>query len=138
MATIVILGAGMMGSALALPLVDRGHKVRLVGTHLDREIIDHLWATREHLKLRLALPREIRLFHHEELPVALHGAEVVALGVSSRGVRWAMEQLRPFASAGWPVVLITKGLAHIEDRLVPFPELITLELGVQAAAVAGP
>ena len=39
MATFVVLGAGMMGSALCVPLVDRGHRVRLVGTHLDGEII---------------------------------------------------------------------------------------------------
>ena len=40
MATVTIIGAGMMGSALAFPARENGHEVRLVGTHLDREIID--------------------------------------------------------------------------------------------------
>ena len=40
MAVITILGAGVMGSAMTLPARDRGHEVRLVGTHLDRRIID--------------------------------------------------------------------------------------------------
>ena len=40
MATVVIVGAGMMGSALAFPARENGHEVRLVGTHLDREIIE--------------------------------------------------------------------------------------------------
>ena len=40
MATITIVGAGMMGSALAFPARENGNEVRIVGTHLDREIID--------------------------------------------------------------------------------------------------
>ena len=40
MAVITIIGAGMMGSALAFPARENGNTVRLVGTPLDREIID--------------------------------------------------------------------------------------------------
>ena len=40
MATVTIIGAGMMGSALAFPARENGHEVRLIGTHLDREIIE--------------------------------------------------------------------------------------------------
>ena len=40
MATVVIIGSGMMGSALAFPARENGNTVRLVGTHLDREIIE--------------------------------------------------------------------------------------------------
>ena len=39
MAVITIVGAGMMGSALAFPARENGHTVKIVGTHLDREII---------------------------------------------------------------------------------------------------
>jgi glycerol-3-phosphate dehydrogenase len=35
MAKVVILGAGAMGSAMAMVTGDRGHRVALVGTHLD-------------------------------------------------------------------------------------------------------
>ena len=38
MSNITIVGAGMMGSALAFPARENGHRVRLTGTHLDREI----------------------------------------------------------------------------------------------------
>ena len=38
MAIITIVGSGMMGSALAFPARENGNTVRLVGTHLDREI----------------------------------------------------------------------------------------------------
>ena len=40
MKTITIIGAGMMGSALAFPARENGNDVRIVGTHLDREIIE--------------------------------------------------------------------------------------------------
>ncbi len=40
MAKIVILGAGVMGSAFDLPLSDAGQQVYLVGTHLDRDWIE--------------------------------------------------------------------------------------------------
>ena len=43
MATVTIVGAGMMGSATAWPLSDNGHTVRLVGTHLDTAIITLDW-----------------------------------------------------------------------------------------------
>ncbi|HSN10591.1 MAG TPA: glycerol-3-phosphate dehydrogenase, partial [Propionibacteriaceae bacterium] len=39
MATIAVLGAGVMASALTNPARDNGHEVRLVGTHLDDDII---------------------------------------------------------------------------------------------------
>ena len=40
MAVIAVVGAGVMGTALTWPLADNGHQVRLVGTHLDEEIIE--------------------------------------------------------------------------------------------------
>ena len=45
MAVFTVLGAGMMGSALCVPLVDRGHEVRLVGTPLDGAIVEVSSAT---------------------------------------------------------------------------------------------
>jgi glycerol-3-phosphate dehydrogenase (NAD(P)+) len=44
--TVSILGSGVMATALAFPLSDNGHEVRLVGTHLDRDVIDSIsWRT---------------------------------------------------------------------------------------------
>ena len=57
MAVITIVGAGMMGSALAFPARENGHEVRLVGTHLDREIIDRCRQTNRHPKFKKIFPR---------------------------------------------------------------------------------
>ena len=56
MSIITIVGAGMMGSAIGFPASDNGHEIRLVGTPLDREIIEHARRTGEHLTLRRRLP----------------------------------------------------------------------------------
>ena len=56
MAVITIVGSGMMGSALAFPARENGHEVRLVGTHLDREIIDTARKTNRHLKFKKDFP----------------------------------------------------------------------------------
>ena len=42
MAHVVILGAGVMGSAMAFPASDSGQRVSLVGTHFDRETIESI------------------------------------------------------------------------------------------------
>ncbi len=87
MARLAILGAGMMGSALAVPLVDRGHELRLIGTALDDELIAALKNGADHPTLRYPLPAATSsaIFFASELRAALSGVEAVALGVSSAG-----------------------------------------------------
>ncbi|MDI3498634.1 MAG: glycerol-3-phosphate dehydrogenase, partial [Archaeoglobus sp.] len=46
-----ILGAGAMGSALSVPLVDNGNEVRIWGTEFDTEILKSISAGREHPRL---------------------------------------------------------------------------------------
>ena len=50
MSNITIVGAGMMGSALAFPARENGLRARLTGTHLDSEIIAESKRTGKHPK----------------------------------------------------------------------------------------
>ena len=59
MAVITIVGAGMMGSALAFPARENGNEVRLVGTHLDREVIDECIKTDKHPKFTKKFPEVV-------------------------------------------------------------------------------
>ena len=61
MKTITIIGAGMMGSALAFPARENGNDVRLVGTHLDCEIIDTCRKTGRHPKFVKDFPAGVKL-----------------------------------------------------------------------------
>ena len=56
MATVTIIGSGMRGSALAFPARENGNEVRLVGTPLDREIIDDCRKTNRHPKFKKHFP----------------------------------------------------------------------------------
>lgn len=144
MAIITVVGAGMMGSALAVPLVDRGHDVRLVGTPLDGHIVRRLAVDHHHLTLKYELPRAITPFPVERLAEALDGADAVGLGVSSAGVRWAASALGPHLHADSLVFGITKGLEWDGERLRILPDVFEESLPaplaskLAPAAIAGP
>jgi glycerol-3-phosphate dehydrogenase (NAD(P)+) len=142
MARIVILGAGMMGTAFAWPLRDRGHDVHLVGTHLDGELITAIRETGRHPKLQLAPPEGVRAFLVDELEVALAGADAVVLGVSSAGVRWAGEILARLR-VELPIAMVSKGLEWDGRTLRLLPDILEDRLGPRAPSacpvgVAGP
>ena len=65
MATVTIIGAGMMGSALAFPARENGNTVRLVGTPLDREIIEVSAKTGRHPKFTRDFPAGIEYYQVE-------------------------------------------------------------------------
>ena len=94
MTRVAILGTGQTCAALSVPLADNGHDVRLVGTHLDREIIDGIKTSRVHPDLVGELPGSVEAYQLEEASEAFAGAEIVFSGVNSFGVRWAGERLR--------------------------------------------
>ena len=56
MAHVVILGAGVMGSAMAFPASDSGQRVSLVGTHFDRETIESIKGNGHHPRLNVTMP----------------------------------------------------------------------------------
>ena len=115
MKTIAIIGAGMMGSALAFPARENKNEVRIVGTHLDREIIDCCRKTGRHPKFNKDFPAGIEFYHIEQLPQALCGVDFIICGVSSFGVEWWSQQILPQLPDGVPVISVTKGLMNTPD-----------------------
>ena len=145
MATVVILGSGVMASALTVPLADNGHDIRLVGTHLDRDIIDGIQASGVHPGLGRKLPGSVRPYQVEQLEAAFDGAEIVLSGVNSLGVRWAGRQLAPMLEPSMLVIAIAKGMAASEDgdlRILPDVLAEQVPQGLRAripwAAIGGP
>ena len=122
MAVIVILGSGMMGSAMSYPARKNGNEVRLVGTPLDRAIIDGLRKDDFHITLKRTLPQGVKYYQIEELDEALKGADLLISGVSSFGVSWFAEEMLPRLRDDLPILGITKGMFDMEDgSLVPYP-----------------
>ena len=140
MSVITIVGAGMMGSAMCFPAMDRGHEVRLVGIH-NRVSIDEVNRSGYHPTLKRQLPDGIKAYHIEGLQEALDGADLVISGVSSFGARWFETTVLPLLPEGVPVLSVTKGLEALPDgTLVPFPIAMTQRAAkkVSLNAVGGP
>lgn len=124
MATVTIVGSGMMGSALAFPARENGNEVRLVGTPLDREIIETCKKLGRHPKFERDFPDGVKYYQIEELEEALIGADVLIGGVSSFGVDWFGDCVLPRIHADLPVLSVTKGLMDTPDgKLLTYPEL---------------
>ena len=151
MATIAIIGSGMMGSALAFPARENGNTVRLVGTPLDRDIIDECRRTNRHPKFAKHFPKGIppfpagcEFYQIEEMEKAIEGADFVIGGVSSFGVDWFGEEVLPRLPPDLPVLSVTKGLMDTPDgKLLTYPaarEARLAEKGIARTicAIGGP
>jgi glycerol-3-phosphate dehydrogenase (NAD(P)+) len=124
-AKVVVLGAGLAGSAFCVPLADQGHEVHLVGTHVDREIIEALTASGFHPRLRVPLPPAVRPRPHDRLEAALSGeVALVVIAVSTAGVPWAAERLAAALERVPPILLVTKGLAAAGGEIRILPALV--------------
>ncbi len=124
MATVTIIGAGMMGSALAFPARENGHEVRLVGTHLDRDIIKASRNSGRHPKFIKDFPAGIEYYQIEEVEKAISGADMIIGGVSSFGVDWFADFILPKIPENIPVLTVTKGLYDTPDgKLLCYPDV---------------
>ncbi len=145
MTTIAIVGAGMMGTALAWPLRDNGVEVRLVGTPLDEEIIRSILYNGLHPTLQRKVPQGVQAFYCEDIAEALHGTEFVVNGVSSFGTDWFVQSVGPRLRPEVPVLAVTKGLVTRPDGyLQTLPEYVNqglppaLQDRISLNAIGGP
>lgn len=109
MVRLTILGAGYMGSALAVVAAGRGHAVRLWGTWLDDPLVEACRRRQDHPRLRLRLPDTVEVMASPELALALQGAEAVVCAVNSDGVLPVLERALPHLPASGPLLSVTKG-----------------------------
>lgn len=142
--TITIIGSGMMGSALAFPARENGHDVRLVGTPLDKEIIEACKKTGKHPKFDYPFPEGVKYYFYEEWKEAVDGADFVIGGVSSFGVDWFLDIILSELDPSMPVLSVTKGLINLDDgTLISYPEYwkrALAEKGInrEICAIGGP
>ena len=144
MKTITIIGSGMMGSALAFPARENGNTVRIVGTHLDREIIECCRRTNRHPKFNKDFPEGIAYHQIEELSTALDGTDFIICGVSSFGVEWFRDEILPLLPEHVPLLSVTKGLMNTANGdLLTYPaiwqeKLDALGKNIPLNAIGGP
>ena len=148
MSKIVIIGAGAMGSAFALPCLDNNHDINIVGTHLENVFIDELKKNNNlHPGLNTEIPQEIKIFKFEKFDEILKSnVDLIVLGISSKGIEWVSDQLsRLYKDNKIPkLLMLTKGLSIHNNQyelLIDKLERLLADRGipnVDISAVGGP
>ncbi len=148
MSKIVIIGAGAMGSAFALPCLDNNHDISIVGTHLEDEFIDNIKKNKNlHPALGTQIPEEVKLLKFDKFNELLKSnVDLIVLGVSSKGIEWVSEQLNTIAKdKKLPnILMLTKGLSIHENKyellVDKLKRLLTSQgiIKVNISAVGGP
>ena len=115
MSKIVIIGAGAMGSAFALPCLDNNHDVSIVGTHLENDFIDNLKKNDNfHPGLNIKIDKNIKIHKFEKFSTLLNSEiDLIVLGISSKGIEWVSEEMsKIFKDKQIPnILMLTKGLS---------------------------
>ena len=95
MKKIIIIGAGAMGSAFAVPCLENQNRVTLVGTHLEDDLIKNIQSNNNfHPALNIELPIKLKVEKFEKLKSILEeGVDIIVAGVSSVGIEWFVNQI---------------------------------------------
>ena len=146
MKKIIIIGAGAMGCAFAVPCVDNKNDVTIVGTHLEDELIKSINANKQfHPALKVQLPIEIKFERFEKLQSILQkDIDLIVAGVSSVGIEWFAKQISKNYKENLPVVLLTKGLSILDNKISTLSDKIKKLLKkeghkeINVSAIKGP
>ena len=148
MSKIVIIGAGAMGSAFALPCMDNNHDTNIIGTHLENEFIDELKKKQNmHPGINIKIPEKIKIFKFDKFNEIMNShINLIVLGISSKGIEWVADQFsRIYKDKQIPkILMLTKGLSIHNNKyelLVDKLERLLSEKGVteiNISAVGGP
>ena len=126
MKKIVIIGAGSMGSAFAVPCIENKNDVTVVGTHLEDDLIKNIKLNNQtHPALKTQLSKEIKFEKYENLQTILEkNPDIVVCGVSSVGIEWFVKQISKNYKKKLPIVLLTKGLSIFDNELTTLSDKI--------------
>ncbi len=120
MSKIVIIGAGAMGSAFALPCLDNDHNTNIVGTHLENDFIDKVKNNDYlHPGLNTKLPLNLKIFKFDKFHEILKSnVDLIVLGISSKGIEWVSDQLSKFFKGKKipKILMLTKGLSIYNNK----------------------
>ena len=119
MTKIIIIGAGAMGSAFSVPCIENKNDVTLVGTHLEDDLIEKIRLNKNiHPVLDVALPKDLKIEKYEKLNSVLNNKpDIIVAAISSVGIEWFVEKFSNYYLKNLPIVLLTKGLAIIDNEL---------------------
>lgn len=108
---IAVIGAGVMGTALAVHLANNGLEVNLWGTEFDLDSLDLMRDKGYHPALRyVKIPESIRFFYKDDLSQAMEARDIIILAVISEGISDTTRKISPYLKKGQIIVNISKGI----------------------------
>ena len=114
MTKIVILGAGVMGSAFSVPCNENSHETIIAGTHLDNDFIGQINQNDNfHPVLKTKLSSKTKFIKQNELSDQKYNSpDILVIATNSKGIDWCPEQLKKICLKNTlpPILLLTKGL----------------------------
>lgn len=122
MKKILIIGAGIMGTAVAVHLGNNGHRVNLWGTQWDRDTLDKLSRSKRHDGLDVKLPESVNLFYEEDLEEAFIDIDLIVIAVISKGMDFISKKINSYLHEDHIILTVTKGIddnsLHTMTRVV--------------------
>ena len=104
-----------MSTAFAFPCSDNNHQVSIVGTYLENDFIDIIKSNKNiHPTLKSKIPNNVKLYKFDSFSNLIKDADLIVLGISSKGISWAAEQLKKIKN-NQQILILTKGL-HVNKK----------------------
>jgi len=112
MASILILGAGSMGTAFSFPCSDNNHSISIVGTHLENDFIDQINSSKKHPSLDCTIPKNVKFSKFEKFREEVNKKiDLIVVAVISKGIEWASLEISKVLKNNIPILILTKGLS---------------------------
>ena len=135
-----------MGSAFSVPCIENQNDVTLVGTHLENNLIEKIKSNKNiHPALNTKLPENLKVEKFDKLDSILkQDIDIMVAGVSSVGIEWFVDKISKHYKRNLPIVLLTKGLAIVDNELTTLSDKIKKLLKKQGheeiniSAIKGP
>jgi len=108
MQTVTVIGDGGWGTALALLLDGKGHRVRLWGAFPD--YVAEMRKAGENVRFLSGIPLPPSLDLCDDIAEAVSGADVLVAATPTQYMRRVLERLAPSYRRGTPVVSVAKGI----------------------------
>jgi glycerol-3-phosphate dehydrogenase (NAD(P)+) len=134
---IVVLGAGAMGTALAVHSARNGATAELLATDRDAAVVDVWRKGLPHPSLRVPFHHYVRCRPASQWDEVLPSAEIVFVAASSEGLRPVLEQAARIGAPDAVWVLATKGW-QADTLQTPSEVAVETLPGAPIVSLAGP
>ena len=134
---IAVLGAGVMGTAIALALERAGNEVSICATDFDAHIIEAIATTGIHPGMNQAVPPTVRIVSPERWEEGVTGCDIVVVAVASAGVGSVVRRASSWLDRASVLVVASKGWEPSTGR--PLSQVVAGESpNTSVVVVAGP